>query len=78
MGLIEELHFDDAHHHYEIKPSKEHHHLVCQGCGRIIEFSYPMSRVITKQVREARDFEIENIELKITGYCPACRRSKGK
>ena len=32
LGLVEELHFDDSHHHYEARPSAEHHHLVCLGC----------------------------------------------
>jgi Fe2+ or Zn2+ uptake regulation protein len=41
LGLIEEVHFDEAHHHYEVKPPAEHHHLVCLGCGRVIEFKYP-------------------------------------
>ena len=44
LGLVEELHFDDAHHHYEAKPSAEHHHLVCRGCGKIVEFECPLSQ----------------------------------
>ena len=28
LGLVEELHLDEAHHHYEAKPSSEHQHLV--------------------------------------------------
>ncbi len=75
MGLIEELHFDEAHHHYEIKPPEEHHHLVCQGCGRVIEFQYPLSRMVKKEVPEAKDFEITNSEVQITGYCSECRKS---
>jgi Fur family ferric uptake transcriptional regulator len=76
MGLIEELHFDETHHHYEIKPSTEHHHLVCEGCGRIIEFNYPLLRMIAKKVPEAKDFEITGAEVKITGYCSECRRRR--
>ena len=76
LGLIEELHFDEAHHHYEIKPSTEHHHLVCQGCGRVIEFKYPLSRLLEEEVPEARDFEITGSELQVTGYCPACRKNR--
>jgi len=74
LGLIEELHFDENHHHYEIKPSEEHHHLVCLGCGRVIEFQYSLAQVIRRKVAEARDFEITGSEIRITGYCSACRR----
>src|SRR4030042_24221 len=56
LGLVEEVHFDEAHHHYEIKPPTEHHHLVCLGCGRVIEFQYPLARLVKRKVTEAKDF----------------------
>ena len=74
LGLVEELHFDEAHHHYEAKPPFEHHHLVCLGCGRIIEFHNPLSRYVKRNVTEAKDFEIVNTEVHMTGYCPKCRQ----
>ncbi len=73
LGLIEELHFDESHHHYEVKPTTEHHHLVCLGCGRVIEFHYPLSRNVKRSVAEARDFKIAGTEIHITGYCPECQ-----
>ena len=76
LGLVEELHFDEEHHHYEVKPSVEHHHLVCLGCGRVIEFNYPLSRYLRKKVPEAKDFDITETEIRMTGYCPKCRRSQ--
>ncbi len=76
LGLVEEVHFDEEHHHYEIKPAVEHHHLVCLGCGRVVEFKYPLARLIKRNVTEAKDFEIIGSEVRMTGYCPACRESK--
>ena len=76
MGLVEEVHFDEAHHHYEVKPSAEHHHLVCLGCGRVIEFRYPLARYVKRNVAEAKDFDIVNTEVRMTGYCPRCRQSR--
>jgi Fur family ferric uptake transcriptional regulator len=76
-GLIEELHFDDSHHHYEIKPARKHHHLVCLGCGKIVEFQYSLARQLKRSVPEFEDFEIVDAELHLTGYCPQCRRKKG-
>ncbi len=74
LGLVEELHFDEAHHHYEIKPPTEHHHLVCLGCGRVVEFQYPLARLVKRDVTEAKDFEIIDTELRMTGYCSDCRQ----
>ena len=76
LGLIEEVHFDEAHHHYEVKPLAEHHHLVCLGCGRIIEFHYPLSRYVKRNVPEAKDFQIVETEIRMTGYCANCRQGK--
>jgi len=74
LGLIEELHFDEAHHHYEAKPSAEHYHLVCLGCGRVIEFRQPLSHFIKKNVSEAKEFNILETEVRVTGYCAKCRK----
>ena len=76
LGLVEEVHFDEEHHHYEIKPATEHHHLVCLGCGRVVEFKYPLARLIKRNVTEAKDFEIISSEVRMTGYCPTCRQER--
>ena len=74
LGIVEELHFDESRHHYEVKPSAEHHHLLCLGCGKVIEFRYPLSRYIKRNVDEARDFDIAVTEVSVTGYCAECRQ----
>ena len=76
LGLVEEVHLDETHHRYETKPPSEHHHLVCAGCGKVIEFHYPLAHRIKKNVAEAKDFEIVSTEIRMTGYCPECRLSR--
>lgn len=76
IGLIDELHLDDSIHHYEVRKTTDHHHLVCLGCGRVIEFRYPLASKIKADVPEARDFEIVNDELRIKGYCALCRKKR--
>jgi len=75
LGLVEETHFDEEHHHYEVKSATEHHHLVCLKCGKVVEFNYPLSRHVKENVPEARDFEIIGTEVRITGYCSKCKDS---
>ena len=76
LGLVEELHFDEAHHHYELKPPTEHHHLVCLSCGRVVEFEYPLAQLVKKNIAEAKDFQITDSEIRLTGYCPRCRQER--
>ena len=76
QNLVEELHFDESHHHYEVKPSTEHHHLICLGCGKVVESEYPLSRYIKRNMPEAKDFDITETEIRIVGYCSACRQKR--
>ena len=73
LGLIKELHFDDSHHHYEVKPSIEHHHLVCQGCGKVIEFESPLIRKLVRKVQRDHRFNVIKAELYLEGYCEQCK-----
>ncbi len=76
LGLVDELHFDENHHHYEVKPASEHHHLMCLSCGRVIEFDYPLSRYVKKKVNEAKDFDIIKAEVRMSGYCSKCQKER--
>jgi len=76
MGLVEEYHFHEDHHHYEVKSASTHHHLVCLGCGRVIEFDYDLVGQIKENVPEAVKFDITETELHIKGYCPECSKAK--
>jgi len=76
LGLIDELHFDEGHHHYEAKASGEHHHLICLGCGKVIEFHQRLSRYIKRNVAEAKGFNITETEIRVSGYCVECRQDR--
>jgi len=76
LGLVEELHFNDTHHHYEVKPSSEHQHLVCLGCGKVVEFEYPLSQKMKKDIARGKDFEVTGVEVRMTGYCSKCRQNR--
>ncbi len=76
LGLVEELHFDETHHHYEIKPPSEHQHLVCLNCGKIMEFEYPLSQKMKRDIARGKGFEVTGVEIRMTGYCSRCRQDK--
>jgi len=74
MGLIAEYHLGQEHHHYEARHASDHHHFVCQGCGRVIEFNFPVVKQIKHDVPELRGFEIVSSEVNMTGLCRSCRK----
>jgi Fur family transcriptional regulator, ferric uptake regulator len=78
LGLIAEHHFIDEHHLYEVKPTTEHQHLVCVNCGKIIEFSCPLSGKFRDEIGAQYDFDVTSVDVKMMGYCSQCRSRNGK
>jgi Fur family ferric uptake transcriptional regulator len=78
LGLIEERHFDEEHHHYEVKSGDEHQHLLCVRCGKVVEFDYPASRKFREDIARKYDFDITGVEIHMTGLCSGCRKNESK
>jgi Fe2+ or Zn2+ uptake regulation protein len=76
LGVITERHFTEEHHHYEVKPKSDHHHLICLGCGQITEFNSEQIAKISKEIGLKHDFKVTGSDLHIEGYCPHCRQSE--
>jgi len=74
LGLIEEHHFAEEHHHYEAKSKDEHQHLLCLGCGKVVEFSCPLSQNLKENISKEHAFEISGVEVRMTGLCSDCHK----
>jgi Fur family transcriptional regulator, ferric uptake regulator len=76
LGLIEEEHLGEEHHHYEAGSTEEHYHLICSACGEVIEFRSPFANILTATVAKEHDYDIEQMHIEISGYCARCRAKK--
>jgi Fur family ferric uptake transcriptional regulator len=76
LGLIDEIRLGKVRCYYEVKQSPEHQHLVCQGCGKVIEFQNPHFRKLVQAVRREHGFNVTKAELYLEGYCPECEEKK--
>lgn len=74
LDLVEELHFDEEHHHYEMAAGKAHYHLVCIGCGRIVEFQSPLVNELWTELEREHGFALERLHIDALGYCQECQR----
>jgi Fur family ferric uptake transcriptional regulator len=72
LGLIDERRLGKVRCRYEIKHSPGHQHLVCQGCGRIMEFESPLVRKLMYIVQEKYGFKATKVELYLEGCCQEC------
>ena len=77
-GLALPRQFGDGQTRYE--PSSHRHadahdHLICTGCGEIVEFE--SARIAELQLRVARrhGFEVERRRVELYGRCAGCRRA---
>lgn len=77
-GLAVARQFGDGQTRYETARDQHHDHLICTGCGRIVEFEN--ERIEEQQLRVARrhGFTVESHKLELYGRCPGCRRAQGR
>ncbi len=76
LGVVEEHQFAETHHHYEAKSLPEHHHLLCLGCGKVVEFECPLSQQFRDDIAHANDFAITKVEVSMVGLCAQCREER--
>lgn len=72
LGLIDEMTIDRLRCVYQIKQSEEHQHLICQGCGKIIEISTPYFQELIKKIQSENSFIVTKVDLHLHGYCTKC------
>jgi Fur family ferric uptake transcriptional regulator len=86
MGLVLKFDFGDGRARYEIAAGPRarcHHHMICQQCGRVINFSERDKNDITfiqkmeKRLSKKYRFTILAHHLQFLGLCDECC-SKGK
>ena len=73
LGLVDQLHLGEDHHHYEVKPDTEHYHLICSSCGQVIELTGSISETPIAAAAREHDFWITGIQIDIVGVCASCR-----
>lgn len=74
-GLLKEVIETNGHRIYEPMHGLPHHdHLVCLGCGKIIEFMNPKIEKLQEAVCRRFKFRIVSHMHQIMGYCLKCSR----
>ena len=86
MGLVFKSDFGDGRARYELaegpKGIKHHHHLVCTGCGRVIDYTdfiddeVELLQRTEKGLAKKYDFKITNHLIQFYGLCDRCKDKK--
>ncbi|ENQ3078634.1 peroxide-responsive transcriptional repressor PerR [Bacillus multifaciens] len=73
VGLVKELTYGDASSRFDYVTS-QHYHVICEKCGKIVDFSYAGLEEIENEAAKATGFVINSHRLEIYGVCQDCNK----
>ncbi len=72
-GLVNELTYGDSSSRFDFA-SDAHYHIMCQECGKIVDFKYPGIDAVENVAARLSGFEVSTHRLEIYGVCPECTK----
>lgn len=74
-GLAVERHFRDGEARYESLAEGHHHdHLICEDCGKIVEFTEEHIEALQAAVARRLGFEFTGHKMELYGRCRDCQK----
>lgn len=72
-GLAQARHFGSQTQYDNVAHKGHHDHLICTGCGKIVEFENAEIERLQEQVANRNGFTIKTHKLELYGLCSHCR-----
>ena len=72
-GFAQARRFGEETQYDNISAKGDHDHLICTGCGHIVEFEDPAIEGLRQQVASANGFHLTGRTLELYGLCAVCR-----
>lgn len=73
-GLIKQISFNEGKFRYELAAKEEHHHLICDNCGRIEDISDCAIPELEKDIKKKKGFLVKRHALEFFGLCSNCQK----
>jgi len=73
LGFARRIHSEDGCHSYVRATCGHRHDLICQGCGRVVEFEGCDLSDLLARVESETGFTVQQHMLELAGLCPRCR-----
>jgi Fur family ferric uptake transcriptional regulator len=75
LGLVHRLDVGDGVARYEaaLAGGEHHHHVICQRCGRVEQFTDGALERAISALSDRLDYAIDEHDVVLRGTCPACR-----
>lgn len=75
-GLVTEIRLGGHATRYDGR-TEHHHHLVCTGCGRVVEVEAELCHCRVETIAEQTGFQVLDAQIELKGLCPECQ-SRGE
>jgi Fur family ferric uptake transcriptional regulator len=76
-GLVRRVRGPDGSPRYESMAGRRpHHHMVCLGCGAILEFTDGRLETLQRHACRRRGFTMTDHSLRIEGFCRRCAAAR--
>ena len=69
--LVTRLRFQEKKFYYEMKGA-EHHHAICEGCGKIEDVSNCSIGRVERDIEKTKGFKVKSHSLEFFGLCKNC------
>ena len=74
MGLVRRCDFGDGAARFELATDdSHHHHLVCHGCGMVVEIDQCFPPRLEEDIARRHGFDRVSHRLEFFGICPRCQ-----
>ncbi|KEZ47487.1 MULTISPECIES: peroxide-responsive transcriptional repressor PerR [Metabacillus] len=73
VGLVKELTYGDASSRFDFVTT-EHYHVICEKCGKIVDFHYPGLDEVEHLASHVTGFKVSHHRMEIYGVCGTCEK----
>lgn len=74
-GMVRELTYGDSSSRFDANVT-EHYHIICQQCGKIEDFHYPILADVEHQAQKHTGYRISGHRMEVSGICPSCQHTQ--
>jgi Fur family ferric uptake transcriptional regulator len=75
-GITRQISFNEGKFRYELASREDHHHLICQNCDKIEDFSDCAIPALEKKIRRKKGFHVTSHALEFYGLCEGCQNKQ--
>jgi len=72
QGDVKKIHFGSTFDRFEANVHP-HYHLICESCGKILDFEMPIYHDLNEQAKQLTNFKISHHKLEFFGLCQECK-----